>query len=174
MGQVVALAAAGPFQPPCPLGLHHDLSQFDCGKASLNDWLQRRALKNQTSHASRTYVVLRGDVVVGYYCLAAGSVALVEAAPGLRRNMPDPIPVMVLGRLGVQVTCKGNGVGPGMLRDAVMRTLQAAEIAGVAGLLVHALDEDAAGFYLKYGFKRSPINELTMMLTTREMARHPG
>lgn len=165
MGQV-----AGPLEPPRKLDGTHDLSGFDCGEPTLDDWLRRRSLRNQLAGASQTYVVARGTVVVGYHCLSAGTCARVEAARSLQRNMPDPIPVLVLGRLAVDRSCAGQGIGGGLLRDAVLRTLQVAEIAGVAALLVHAKDRRAAEFYLRHGFVPSPMSELTLMLSVREMA----
>ncbi|MCZ8150135.1 MAG: GNAT family N-acetyltransferase, partial [Roseomonas sp.] len=115
---------------PSPIADHHDLSLFSSGEASLDDWLRRRALANQVSGASRTFVVCRGDVVVGYYCLSAGAVAVAAASGRVRRNMPDPIPVAVLGRLAVDSSLHGQGLGRGLLRDAIRRTLQASEVLG--------------------------------------------
>ena len=142
----------------------HDVSQFDCGRPTLDDWLKQRALKSEGAGASRTYVVCEGSEVVAYYCLANGSV-LHQSSPGkIRRNMPDPIPVMIIGRLAVHRELHGKGIGGGLLRDAIVRTLQAAEIAGIRAILVHALDNNAADFYRRYGFIASPINPLTLML----------
>jgi GNAT superfamily N-acetyltransferase len=152
----------------------HTLAGFDCGEPILDEWLLRRALANQARGASRTYVVTEGGVVVGYYCLSAGAVARQEATAPLRRNMPDPVPIMVLGRLAVRRDLAGRGIGTGMLADAIRRTLQVAEIAGVAALLVHALHQRAAEFYLSQGFHRSPVGEMTLMLALAEMkANHP-
>lgn len=106
---------------------------------------------------------------MAFYCLAAGTCARVEAVRSLQRNMPDPIPVLVLGRLAVDRSCAGQGIGGGLLRDAVLRTLQVAVIAGVAALLVHAKDRRAAEFYLRHGFRASPMGELALMLPVREM-----
>src|ERR1700731_3342070 len=111
---------------PEKLRADHDLSGFDCGEPSLDDWLRRRALNNEASGASRTYVVCAGRKVVGYYTLAAGAIAHTHAPGRIRRNMPNPIPVVILGRLAVDKTSHGKGVGTGLLRDAVLRTLQAA------------------------------------------------
>lgn len=146
------------------IGLDHDLSRFDCGVASLNEWLKKRALKNEKVRASRTYVVADGASVIGYYCLAAGAVALRDAPRGLTRNMPDPIPVMVLGRLAIDLLYQHQGLGKALLFDAVMRTLQAGEIAGVTALLVHALSDEARRFYLSCGFRPSPIQAMTLCL----------
>ncbi|MEX0804453.1 MAG: GNAT family N-acetyltransferase [Candidatus Binatia bacterium] len=154
--------------PPEKLRAEHDVSAFDCGEPALNDWLRRRALQNQQSGASSTYVVLDKMRVVGYYSLAAGSVAR-ETAPGrVRRNVPDPVPVVVLGRLAVDQGFQGQGLGRALLRDAVLRILQAADIIGVRAILVHALSERAKRFYEECGFARSPINPLTLMISVSE------
>lgn len=142
----------------------HELSDFSCGHASLDEWLRRRALANQDTGASRTYVLAEGERVIGYYALAAGSVALLETPGRLRRNMPNPIPVMVLGRFALDLRWQGRGLGADMLRDAVLRTQQAANIGGMRALLVHAIDDRAAGFYLRWGFQPSPMAELTLFL----------
>ncbi len=142
----------------------HELSDFSCGHASLDEWLRRRALANQDTGASRTYVLAEGERVIGYYALAAGSVALLETPGRLRRNMPNPIPVMVLGRFALDLRWQGRGLGADMLRDAVLRTQQAAKIGGMRALLVHAIDDRAAGFYLRWGFQPSPMAELTLFL----------
>lgn len=147
---------------------YHLLTGFQSGEITLDEWLVRRALKNQTIGASRTYVITDGQRVVGYYALAAGSV-LGQAAPGtIRRNMPDPIPVMVLGRLAVDRQWQGQGLGKALLRDAIFRTLQAAEIAGIRAILVHALHEQAAVFYRNAGFVASPIHDHTLMLLLKD------
>jgi GNAT superfamily N-acetyltransferase len=119
-------------------------------------------------------VVCVGRKVVGYYTLAAGAVAHAEAPGRLRRNMPDPVPVMVLGRLAVDRTIHGQGVGTGLLRDAVLRTVQAAEIVGIRAILVHAISEAARRFYEKYGFVASPLDPLTVMITVEEAVRTIG
>ena len=150
---------------PEKLQPQHDVSKFDCAEPVLNDWLRRRALRNQQSGASSTYVVLDNMRVAGYYSLAAGSVAR-ETAPGrIRRNTPDPVPVVVLGRLAIDQDYQGQGLGRALLRDAVLRILQAADIIGVRAILVHALWEEAKRFYEKCGFTASPINPLTLMIT---------
>jgi GNAT superfamily N-acetyltransferase len=151
--------------PPTPISDEHDISMFDCGEPSLNDWLTRRARINHAPGGSRTFVVCRGVFVVGYYCLAAGAVA-VTAAPGrVRRNMPDPIPMAVLGRLAVDRSLHGQGLGKALLRDALFRTLQAAEAIGVRGVLVQALGEGAKQFYLACGLVPSPGDPMLLMAT---------
>lgn len=148
----------------------HELSDFSCGNASLDDWLRRRALANQDTGASRTYVLAEGERVIGYYALAAGSVALLETPGRMRRNMPNPIPVMVLGRFALDLRWQGRGLGADMLRDAVLRTQQAANIGGMRALLVHAIDDRAAGFYLRWGFQPSPMTKLTLFLPLHDAA----
>ena len=149
---------------PQPLADHHVVDAFECGEPSLDDWLKRRASGNQASGASRTYVVCAGEAVIGYYCLAAGALGHSDAPGALRRNRPDPIPVMVLGRLAIHTDHHQAGLGTALLRDALRRTLQAAEVAGVAALLVHALSEDAKRFYRSRGFVESPVKPMTMCL----------
>lgn len=153
---------------PCPILETHDVSVFDCGNPTLNDWLRRRALRNERNRASRTFVVCDRDTVIAYYSLAVGAVARAEASGKTRRNMPDPIPVMVLGRLAVDSRQQGKHIGSGMLRDAILRTLLVAEHAGIRALLVHALSEDAKRFYLHRGFHESPVNDMTLMITLDE------
>jgi GNAT superfamily N-acetyltransferase len=142
----------------------HDIGAFSSGTPSLDDWLRKRALANQDTGASRTYVIADGNRVVGYYALANGGVAASEAPGKIRRNMPDPVPVMILGRLAIDTTLQGKGLGSDLLRDAVLRTMQAAEIAGIRAMLVHALDERAAKFYERHGFMPSPMRPLTYFL----------
>jgi GNAT superfamily N-acetyltransferase len=157
--------------PPEKLRADHDLSEFACGEPSLDDWLQKRARQNEESGASRTYVVCAGPQVVGYYALAVGAVAHEEATGRVRRNMPDPVPVMIIGRLAVHENFQGRKIGPGMLRDAVLRTLQAAEIAGIRAILVHAISDHARKFYEDCGFIASPIDPMTLMITVAEAAK---
>ena len=155
-------------KPPEKLTTAHDLASFDSGEPALDDWLRRRALHNETSGASRTYVVCVGKTVVGYYTLAVGAVAHADAPGRMKRNMPDPLPVMVLGRLAVDTDVQRRGIGKGLLRDAILRTVQAAEIAGIRAILVHAISEPAKRFYEECGFTASPIDPLTVMLPLAE------
>lgn len=159
-------------RPPEPLSDKHDLSDFDCGNADLNIWLAKKARPNEAAGGSRTYVVCSSDKVLGYYCLATGSVARQEATGKAKRNMPDPVPAMVLGRLAVDLTLQGQGIGTDLLSDAVKRTLGAAKIGGIRVLLVHAKDEAAARWYGDRGFLRSPIPlpTLTLMITLQDAA----
>ena len=161
-------------QPPAPpekLRDDHDLSLFQCGEPALDDWLRRRALQNEESRASRTYVVCTGLRVVAYYALAVGAVAHASAPGRVRRNMPDPVPVMIIGRLAVDEEFHGHGLGQGLLRDAVLRTLQAAEIAGIRAMLVHAISPDAQRFYERHGFARSPIDPMILMINLADVER---
>jgi GNAT superfamily N-acetyltransferase len=160
--------AAGGAAAPVPLTAEHDTSQFVCRHDSLSAWLSKRALANAISGASRTYVVCTPDhQVIGYYALAAGSIAAASVTGQLRRNMPDPLPVVVLGRLAVHTDWAGRGIGSGLLKDAVFRAIQASTLIGVRALLCHAIDEEAMVFYLKHGFVSSPLDPLTLMLGLR-------
>ncbi|MGB8260629.1 MAG: GNAT family N-acetyltransferase [Terracidiphilus sp.] len=161
----------GRVSPPERLRADHDLTQFSCGEPSLDHWLRSRALQNEKSGASRTYVVCSQGCVVGYYALAAGAVAHTEATTRVKRNMPDPVPVILIGRLAIDSRFQGRGVGPDLLRDAVLRTLQAAEIAGIRAILVSAISADAKRFYEKYGFISSPTHARNLMITVTEAAR---
>jgi len=152
-------------QAPQPLAQMHDLSIFDCGEPVLNEWLKRRAFANQVSGASRTFVVSgERNQVLAYYSLAAGAIALGEAIGSVRRNMPDPVPVMVLGRLAVDRSCQGQQLGSALLKDALLRTVSVAENVGIRALLVHAINDAAKQFYVQRGFQQSPINPYTLML----------
>src|SRR5207253_7128415 len=152
----------------------HDLEGFDSGVAALDDWLRRHALANEQAGGSRTYVVRAGGRVVGYYALATGAVAPAAAPGRVRRNMPDPVPVMVLGRLAVDRAYQARGLGAGLLRDAILRTVQAAELGGIRAILVHAISEDAKRFYERHGFVVSPIDPMTLMITIADAKRALG
>lgn len=154
---------------PEPLTADHFLGNFDSGVASLDEWLRRRALQNQASGASRTFVVCDADQVVAYYALAASAIAP-DAAPGrFRRNMPDPIPVVVLGRLAISRSHQGQGLGRALFQDAAKRVTHAADTIGIRGLLVHAISDEAKAFYVKLGLKQSPIDPMTLMATVSEL-----
>ena len=159
---------------PEKLSTEHDLSAFNSGEPVLDQWLQRHALPNEGSGASRTYVVCAGRKVIGYCTLAAGAVAHTHAPGRIKRNMPDPVPVVILGRLAVDQASQGQGIGTGLLQDAVLRILQAAEIAGVRAILVHAISEPAKRFYEKHGFVASPLDPAIVMITTAEAAKIVG
>jgi len=165
MGEVDLLSA------PEKLNASHDLSQFRCGEPDLDDWLKRRALNNESSGASRTYVVCTGPRVVGYYALANGAAVHTDAPGSVKRNMPNPVPVMVIGRLAIDLNFQGRGIGSALLKDAVLRTAQAAEIAGIRAILVHAISPAAKRFYERLGFVASPTNPMTLMVTVRAVAQ---
>ena len=152
----------------------HDLSAFDSGEVVLDEWLRRRALSNEESGASRTYVVCAGRRVVGYYALATGGVALQAATGRVRRNIPDPIPVMIVARVAVDRSYHGQGIGRGLLKDTILRTAQAARIGGIRAILVHAISEDAKRFYERYGFRESPIDPMTLMIQVADAVRIIG
>ena len=150
---------------PQPLSADHQLNTFNCGETSLDEWLKRRAILNQANGASRAFVVVdESQLVMGYYALAAGAVHHQDATRSIRQNIPDPIPVMVLARLAVDIRTQGMQLGAGLLRDAVDRSLAVAKNTGVRALLVHALHERAKEFYLYFGFQASPVHPLTLML----------
>lgn len=151
--------------PPAVLDTTHVLDGFRCGEAILDDWLIRRALANQLSGASRTFVVVDpAQRVFGYYALAAGAVSHALATRAVRQNMPDPVPVMVLARLAVDQRAQGIKLGAPLLQDAHRRTLAVAQNVRVRALLVHAISESAQRFYEHYGFKSSPAHPMTLML----------
>jgi GNAT superfamily N-acetyltransferase len=162
------------FSPPEKLTSSHDLSQFECGESSLDSWLKRRALQNEEAGASRTYVLRTGREIAGYYALATGAIAHVEATGKVRRNMPDSVPVIILGRLAIASKFQGRGIGTALLRDAVLRIVQAAEIAGIRAILVHAISDQAKRFYEKRGFTPSPADPMTLMITVAEVAKILG
>ena len=149
---------------PRLLEAEDDASHFDCGVAALNEWLKKRALVNHLSGASRSYVITESRRIVAFYCLSAGAIQH-SAAPGkIRRNMPEPIPLIVMGRLAVDLTFQGGGLGPVLLRHALERTQELAKGVGIRALLVHAKDETGANFYKRFGFVASPLDSLTLMV----------
>ena len=154
---------------PMPLTEHHLTDGFSCGEDSLDQWLKQRSLKNQIQGASRTFVVCVGARVVAYYALASGAVTSLEATGRFRRNMPDPIPVVVLGRLAVDLTWHGKGFGRALVRDAGLRVIQAASAIGIRGMTVHALTDEAKAFYEKVGFEPSPLDPHLLMITLADL-----
>jgi GNAT superfamily N-acetyltransferase len=153
---------------PAAINASHDVSNFDCGKPPLNEWLRTHALKND-GKASRCYVVCNGQSVVGFYALAAGAVRHDQVSGALKRNMPPQIPVIVLGRMAVDKTQQGQGLGDALLRDALLRALSVGRQIGVRAVLVHAIDQEVVPFYLRYGFKQFPEGELTLFLSVIEL-----
>lgn len=149
---------------PEPLADHHSLDEFDSGVASLDDWLKRRARANQIGGASRTFVTSDNTRVVGYYALASSSIATTDATGKLRRNMPDPIPIVVLARLAIDRSQQGRGLGRALVRDAAKRVIAAGDQIGIRGLIVHAISDEARIFYLALGFLPSPTHDMTLMI----------
>ncbi len=160
-----------PVGAPEHLTAQHNSSAFDSGVLELDLWLTRRALPNEATGASRTYVVAVDRRVVGYYALATGAVAQQQATGKARRNMPEPIQVMVLGRLAVDRAYQRHGLGSALLRDALLRTLSAASIVGIRAMLLHAMSDDARRFYERAGFASSPVDPMTMMITLADVER---
>jgi predicted N-acetyltransferase YhbS len=168
MGKVTGgTADASALTAPEPLVPDHELDAFDSGIASLDEWLKRRARRNEAEGASRTFVVCVDRRVAGFYCLAAGSVLHTTATGKVRRNMPDPVPILLLGRLAVDRQWQGKGLGD-LLADAVLRAVGAAKSVGVRAILVHAISDHARTFYEKHGFRPSPVEPMTLMITIEE------
>jgi GNAT superfamily N-acetyltransferase len=160
----------GPFSPVEKLTKEHDLSHFDCGKPSLNDWLKRFALTNQQNDSARTYVVHRTGRAVGYYSISAGSVRKEESPTRVAKGLAaHPIGVILLARLAVDLSEQGTGLGKMLLVDALTRAMAAADTIGARAILVHAIDDDAAQFYRKFGFDASPIDPKQMMLLMKDL-----
>lgn len=154
---------------PEPLTAHHQLESFASGNESLDRWLKTRALKNQASGASRTFVACEGASVCAYYALASSAVVVNAATSRLRRNMPDPIPVVILGRLAIDQSQQGRGMGRALVRDAGQRILHAADAIGIRGVIVHALSAEAKAFYERVGFEASPLDPMTLMITLADL-----
>ncbi len=165
MGQVTPDALCAPE----PLNEDHLVDAFASGAATLDAWLKRKARANQASGASRTYVLCRGRRVVGFYALAAGSVSHDLSLRKLRQNMPDPVPVVVLGRLAIDASEQGNGLGRAILRDAVLRITAAAHEVGIVAILVHALNDRAKAFYLGSGFSETAIEPMTLFARIKDI-----
>ena len=157
--------------PPTPIGHGHDLSDFESGEPSLDEWLKKRALKNHASGASRCFVLCAGVSVVGYYSLAASSVLAGATTGRVRRNMPNPVPVVLIGRLAIDRTWQGKGLGADLLRDAVLRVVAAGDTIGIRAILVHAISPEAKTFHEKQGFRASPVEPMTLMITTADARR---
>jgi GNAT superfamily N-acetyltransferase len=143
----------------------HVLNDFDCGEASLNDWLKKRAFKNHASGASRCFVIADKKNVVGYYSLSAGAISHDGAPKSMRRNMPDPLPILLMGRLAIDKKYHNQGLGSALLRDAMLRAAGVAQETGVFAILVHALSDTAKQFYLSRGFVQSPLQPMTLIMT---------
>jgi predicted N-acetyltransferase YhbS len=164
------MPSAETLNAPALLTRSHDRSAFDCGVPALNEYLKQYALQNQKKYAARSYVATRGHRVVGYYSLAYGSVTLEEAPQSVKVGLArHPIPVILLARLAVDISERGRGIGAALLKDALLRTLQAAEIAGLRAMIVHAKDNDAKRFYEKFGFQSSPIDSFHLFLKVTDI-----
>ena len=162
------------FRAPQPLTDSLSFQSFTSGEPSLDQWLKLRALKNEHTGASRTFVVCVAERVVGYYSLAAGVVEHHDASAKIRRNMPSPIPAIVLGRLAIDRQWQGRGLGSSMLRDALLRVQAAAKHIGARVVFVHALSENAKRFYIRSGFRESPVSPMTLMLPISEIDAQLG
>lgn len=148
----------------------HILGAFDCGQADLNAWLMQYALQNQSASSAQTYVGLVNATVIGYYSLAAGQVEYSDASERLRKGLArHPIPIMLLARLAVHKDWQGKGVGQALLRDAILRTLQASEIAGIRALVVHAKDDAAKRYYEQFDFAPSPTDPLHLFVLLKDL-----
>jgi GNAT superfamily N-acetyltransferase len=167
------MSAAG-VSAPAHLTAEHDVADFDSGTPELDNWLKRRALANEALGTSRTYVVTAGDGgrVVAFYALANGAVAHKDVSAKAKRNMPDPIPVMVLARLAVDSAYQKQGLGSALLKDALLRTIAAAQIAGIRAVLLHAMSDDAKRFYERAGFHECPVDPMMMMITLAEVEKN--
>jgi len=151
--------------PPELLTGEHVLDSFECGEPSLDDWLKRRAIGNQASDASRCFVICEERTVIGYYCLSAGGIGRGTAPKTLQRNMPEQLPVLLLGRLAIDRRHHNCGLGSALLRDAMLRAVHIADDTGVFALMVHSLSESAKQFYLSRGFVQSPLQPMTLLMT---------
>lgn len=149
---------------PQTLSAEDELIDFDCSEESLSIWLQRNALKNHKNGASKVFVIKMDGKVIGYYCLSAGSIVHIEAPKALTRNAPNPLPIILLGRLAIDKNHKAKGLGGLLLKDAINRSLSLAQNLGVVALVAHALNNSAKEFYLQYGFIQSPLAPMTLIL----------
>ncbi|WP_411725673.1 GNAT family N-acetyltransferase [Methyloglobulus sp.] len=152
-------------KPPSPITADHELANFDSGELFLNEWLRKCALKNHATGASRCFVLCSGNTVIGYYSLSAGAISHEVAPKAMRRNMPNPLPVLLLGRLAVDKHYHNKGIGQALLRDAMIRAVNVSGDAGVFAILVHTLTDQAKQFYLSRGFVESPLQPMTLMMT---------
>jgi GNAT superfamily N-acetyltransferase len=153
----------------------HVVDSFDCGKEDLNRFLNRQAWNNQQAHSAQTYVLVKDLAVVGYYSLAASAVSHDEATERVKRGLArHPIPVILLARLAVDMSLQGKGIGPALLKDALLRVAQAADLIGARALLVHAKDDNAKGFYEHFDFEPSPSDPYHMLLIMKDLLRLIG
>ena len=157
------------YSAPRPIRADDDVANFDSGESSIDDYLRNRALSNHVEGASRCYVTCRSGRVVGFYALASASVERQSTPGAVRRNMPDPIPVILLSRLAVDTREQNKGLGKLLLRDAISRSVQAADLIGVRAMLVHAINDGARSFYYAHGFDPSPTDPLHLVLLIRDV-----
>jgi len=155
------------------LSVRHDVAHFECGKDELDRFLVRYALANQQANSAQTYVACGGNRVFGYYSLTVGAVTRADSSERVKKSMPRyPIPVMILARLAVDQNAHGQGIGRALLKDALTRTAQAADIAGIRALLVHAKDDEARQFYEKFDFEPSPTDPYHLFLLMKDILRY--
>lgn len=157
------------YRGPDLLDSAHDLADFDCGDSVLNDWLRQRALRNQVAGSIRTWVVAHGAGVVAFYASSTAALVRAEATGRAARNQPDPLPAMLLSRLAVDRGHQGKGLAAALLKHFLQKALEVAALTGLRVVLVHARDPVAAGFYRHFGFEPSPIDDLTLMLLTKDI-----
>ena len=163
------------FSQPEPLTASHDTLSFDCGKAPLNQFLQRYALVNQATGSARTFVSLSQGQISGYYSLAAASAEHAAVPPRISKGLAKhPIPMLLLARLAVDLKAQGNGLGRSLLQSVLGKHLQASEVIGCRALMVHAIDEAAIGFYQSYGFEPSPVDAAHLYLLTKDIRKTLG
>ena len=148
----------------------HNVDTFDCGREPLNRFLIRYALQNQRADASQTYVAVSGDDVVGYYTLVVGEVAYDDAGNRLKKGLArHPVPVILFARLAVAISAQGKRIGAGLLKDAMLRTVQAADIAGIRAFVVHAKDDEARSFYERFDFVTSPTDPYHLFILLKDI-----
>jgi hypothetical protein len=166
--------AGAELSAPIPYLVVHDVTAFSCGDVSLDHWIRSNAARNESNDASRTFVICDGSAVVAYYALAAGSIDRAFVPKSLQRNMPNPLPVVVLGRLAVDLRYQYRGLGSGLLKDAMIRAVLTSRTIGIKGILVHAISEDARQWYLKRWFLESPLDPMTLLLPTSQIRKSLG
>ena len=158
-----------PLSPPVRLTENHELDDFNSGETSLDDWLKKRARNNHAGGASSVYVSCEGNRVAAYYSLSASAVTAALTPGRFRRNMPDPIPVVLLGRLAIDIRWQRQGVGRSLFKDAALRVSQAADTIGVRGIVVHAISDDARKFYIALGFTECPGEPMMLAVTLADV-----